>query len=537
MFIRSREELEHLLVTLEAQGWGIRALSRRFGISRNMVRRILRKHDDRRDHGHDQLAPKSKRAPCLSKLDPFVEKIKELLESYPGITGQRVYEELRDAGYQGGISIVRDRLRLMRPKPKHEPVVRFETEPGQQGQMDWSPYTIRFTRSGTQKVQCFSYILGYSRRHYIDFTPRRDFYTLIRRHRDAFEYFGGVPTQCLYDSEKTVVLRWEAGRAVLNPHFIAFITHYRCQPIICRPRRPQTKGKIEAPFQYVEKNLLGGRSFSDLEELRRMARWWMENRSDPHIHDTTRRAPLEMFLQEEASALQPLPLHPYDTAEVALRVCGFDGFLEFETNRYSVPYEHMADILAMKITESEVLIYGPELDLIAAHERLPAGAVKTIENPQHRTAKSLRYGLEPVREAFTALGEAAEEFLGGLKQSHPRNPGFHARYILGLKDRYHCDDIHQALRHALRYGAYDGKAVERILKARATPRTLESIRNERAGQQLKKALPEVQQRPLDQYEELFKEVPRNGTSETRADGTDPKSLEDPEAHPDGEGPR
>ena len=440
-----------------------------------------------------------------------------MMARFPDITGQRIYEELRDAGYEGGISILRDRLRRMRPRPKREPVVRFETDPGVQGQMDWSPYTLRFTRTGRQKVQCFSYILGYSRRHYIDFTSRRDFFTLIRRHKDAFEHFGGLPRQCLYDGEKTIVLRREAGRPVMNPAFIAFITHYTCRPIICSPGRAETKGKIERPFQYVEGNLLNGRTFQDLDDLRRTARWWMQNISDLHVHDTTRRMPLERFMEDEAAALTPLPLHPYDTAEVALRVCGLDGFLEFETNRYSVPYEYVADILAMKIAETGIFIYSPELEQIAAHERLPAGAGRVIEAPEHRRSKTPRHGLEPVRDAFIALGESAADFLDGLKAKHPRNPGFHARFILQLKAKYHAGDIHRALRHALSYGAYDARAVERILRARATPRTLESIRNERAGDELKRALPDVSQRPLKEYEALF----------AKEDDGDPQGSPDP----------
>jgi len=81
---------------------------------------------------------------------------------------QRVFEEIRDAGYTGGVSILRERLRVLRPTPKKSPIIRFETEPGLQGQMDWSPYTIDFAGTGKSKVNCFSYILGFSRRHYID---------------------------------------------------------------------------------------------------------------------------------------------------------------------------------------------------------------------------------------------------------------------------------------------------------------------------------------------------------------------------------
>jgi hypothetical protein len=375
--------------------------------------------------------------------------------------------------------------------------------------MDWSPYTIPFTRTGKAEVLCFSYVLGFSRRQYIDFTINRKFFTLIRRHQDTFAYFEGVPRQCLYDGEKTVILRWEAGRPVFNPAFIAFITHYHCRPI--GVRRPETKGKVEAPFQYVEKNLLNARKFQDLDDLRATARWWLKERSDKHPHDTTHRPPLELFMEQEKGALQPLPLHDYDSSEVALGVCSIDGYLAFETNRYSVPFEFVADILTLKATEHEVFIYSPEIELVAKHERLPYGAGKTVEKPEHRGSKKVRYGLEPIRESFLALGDATELFLAGLKQSYPRNCGFHARFILRLKETYHTDDINMALRHAIRYHAFDCKAIERILLAKATPRTLESVRNEQARKELEKTLPRIEQRPLDDYcGLLFDEEQKDG---------------------------
>ena len=505
-FIRDRQELEQRLVIMRTkEGWSIRALARHFAVSRNMVRRILRKHEKLRDQGHDILLTdrQVRKTERSSKLDSYEETLKRLLEKYPHITGQRLFEELRDAGYDGGISILRDRLRQLRPTPKKTPIIRFETGPGLQGQMDWSPYTIKFLKTGKATVMCFSYILGFSRRHFIDFTRRRDFFTLIRRHQDAFSHFTGTPAQCLYDSEATVVLRWEAGRAVINPAFAAFITHYRIRPIICRRGRAETKGKIERPFQYVEGNLLCGREFQDLDDLRACARWWLREKSDIHLHDTTGRPPLELFCEQELSALTPLPIHPYDCAEVALRVCNLEGYIEFETNRYPVPYEHVADILTMKATEHEILIYSPELDLVVRHERGPAGARIVLDGAAVHGGKTIRYGLEPVREQFLELGDDADEFLRGLQLTQAKNPGFHARYILHLKERYHSDDINRALGHACRYHAYDCKAVERILATKANPRTLEAIRNERASEQLRAALPKINQRSLADYSVLF----------------------------------
>jgi hypothetical protein len=299
-----------------------------------------------------------------------------------------------------------------------------------------------------------------------------------------------------------VILRWEAGQPVYNPAFVAFITHYHCRPVACLPRRAKTKGKIEAPFQYIEKNLLNGRTFEDLADLRRTAAWWMANRSDVHDHDTTGRKPLELFLEQEQAALQPLPVHPYDSAEVALRVCRVDGFLEYETNLYSVPYEYIADILTIKATENEIIVYSPDLKVIAQHERNPMGASRKLEDPDHRKSEKVRYGLEPVKESFLSLGEGAEAFMEGLKARHRHHCGFQARYILRLKERYHCDDIHAAMLHALKYYAFEAKAVERILKARYTPRQLECM-NARSASQCFAMLPEIKQRPLEEYSGLL----------------------------------
>jgi len=498
LIFRSQQAFEQEVIMKKLEGWTIRALSRAFQISRNTVRRILREHDVQRESGHDVLQKKCRKP---SKLDVFEPQITKLLTDFPDITGQRIFEELQQEGYPGKITILREYLHRHRPSQR-EPVIRFETEPGRQAQMDWGLYTIPFSRAGRIKVVCFSYILGFSRRHYIDFVLHRDFPTLIRRHQDAFSYFGGVARECLYDNEKTVVLRWEAGKPVFNPAFTAFITHYNCRPIACRPRHPQSKGKIEAPFQYIEGNLLNGRIFQDLEDLRTTARWWLTEKSDRHIHDTTRRAPFELFMEAERSALQPLPAFDYDTAEVALALCRDEGYVCFETNWYSVP-GHLADILSIKATEREVLIYSHEIELLARHERQPAGSNKKVEDPGHQRRKKDRYGLEPVREAFLALGAPAEEFLKGLVEKFPKQCGFHARFILCLKEQYESDDIHRAIGHALRYQAFDGKSVERILRARAPLRTLESVRNERAREELDKTLPKIKQRPLTEYSDLL----------------------------------
>src|SRR5690606_2888812 len=130
-----------------------------------------------------------------------------------------------------------------------------------------SSYTIDFVQEGRRRVHAFSYVLGYSRRQYLRFVESLDFTTTVREHVRASEYFGGVAATCLYDNMKVVVTDYDGDEPVYNTRFLGFATHYGYRPIACRPRRGQTKGKVERPFYYVETNLLNGRTFQSLEHL------------------------------------------------------------------------------------------------------------------------------------------------------------------------------------------------------------------------------------------------------------------------------
>ena len=235
----SPEGLHNQIVQMHRGGGSIRGIARQLGISRHQVARVLAAHQVDRDEGSRGALPrpKQKRASCLDEYEP---SLTELLARYPDITAVRAHEELIKLGFDGGYGIVKRRLRELRGARKAEWVQRFETGPGVQAQMDYSPYTIDFASEGRRRVYLFSYLLGYSRRQYLNFVESEDFTTTIREHVRAFEYFQGVAATCLYDNMKVVVTRYDGDEPVYNTRFLGFATHYGYRPIACRRRRSQT---------------------------------------------------------------------------------------------------------------------------------------------------------------------------------------------------------------------------------------------------------------------------------------------------------
>jgi transposase len=462
------EALRHEIAQRHQAGTSIRSIAKELGTSRGTVARALARLQAQRAGRTAPLAgPRSRR----SMIDPFEPILKELLAKYPNLTIERACQELRQRGFTGGYTVVRQRVRLLRPPPAPAAVPRFETGVGQQAQMDFGVYDIDFTREGRRRVYLFSYLLGYSRRQYLRWVESMDLLTTIREHVQAFHHLGGVARVCLYDNFKAVVLWHDADGPVYNPKFLAFATHYGFRPQACRVRRPQTKGKCERQFFYVETGLLNGRTFDTLAHLNEVTQQWLASVADVRILRAFQESPRERHAREQPHLL-PLPACDFDTALVIYRHVNVEGFVAYRLNFYSVPWSYIGQVLPVRVTEDTMLVYSVGLEEIARHCLVPGtqtGVRQLIKS--HHPADDPNQRILLLRQRFEELGAIAIQFLDGLlaKQAYGK---LQAQRLLALVAHYHHADVLKALERAVHFGAFSLAAVRRILAAQARPKRL-----------------------------------------------------------------
>jgi transposase len=455
------------VVQRHQQGMSMRAIAKELGISRGAVGRVLERLQTQRDGQAVVPAPR-RRGSIIDEYEPI---LKELLARYPNLTVERALQELRARGFQGRYTTVRRRVMLLRPGPAPAPVPRFETGPGAQAQMDHGVYDIDFIREGRRRVYLFSYLLGYSRRQYLRFVESMDLSTTVREHVHAFHHLGGVARVCLYDNFKAVVLRHDADGPLYNPKFLAFATHYGFRPQACRVRRPQTKGKVERKFHYVETNLLNGRTFESLEHLNEVTAWWLANVADTRVLRDFKETPRDRH-ERERPHLLPLPAADYDTALLVYRHVNVEGYIAHRLNFYSVPWSYIGQVLPVRITESEVVIYSISLEEIARHQ-LAAGTATGVrqEIKNHHPSSDPGQRVVLLRQRFSEWGPVATQFFDGLLAKQVQGK-LQAQQLLALAAHYQRDDLLKALERAVRFGAFALPAVRRILAAQAQPKPL-----------------------------------------------------------------
>jgi transposase len=368
-----------MILDLHRQGVSISAIARRVALDRKTVRRYVAQGLEPPAYGPRQ--------PRVTRLRAFEPWLRERLAAFPQLTGRRLLRELRDLGYLGGYTILTDLLREIRPVEAPAFEVRFETPPGRQAQVDFAHFRTVFTdEPGVERIiWLFSLVLGHSRMLWGRFVLHQDLQTLPRCHASAFEAFGGVPEQILYDRMRTVFNREdpETSHIVYNRTLLAFARHYGYLPKACKAYRAKTKGKVERPFRYIREDFFLGRSFRDLDDLNAQFRQWLHQVANARIHATTRRVVAEHFA-EERPALQPLTAGTFQAVSRLERRITRDGMVSVDGNLYSVPNSARRRTVEVHSTANEVRILEDGA-VIAVHPVLDGRGQRRII-AEHRTS-------------------------------------------------------------------------------------------------------------------------------------------------------
>ncbi len=311
---------------LAAQGKSIQDIAIELKIARNTVRKYLR---------HPELvAMPHPRPNRRSKLDPFKDQVRRWVTEDHCYNCEAMLPRLLAMGYTGSLSVLKAFVHPLRPKGAGSaPVIRYETQPGEQVQFDWGEF--KYEENGVlRKLYGFSAILGYSRLRFATFVKRCDVETLIRCMMEAFEYFGGLPKAALTDRMKSVLLEMEDKVPRWNARFADFMASLGVAPRVCKAYTPQTKGKIERTIGFVKKNFWPGVSFTDIDDLNRQATAWCE-RINSRVHGTTHQRPIERLQQEP---LVPLPqAFAWERFATEERKVGWDGYFSYDGVLYGLP--------------------------------------------------------------------------------------------------------------------------------------------------------------------------------------------------------
>lgn len=413
--------------------------------------------------GVEQFRPRAG-VPRSSKLDPFKGQIVRWLDTHPYST-QQIFQRLGEAGFEGGLTIVKDYVRRIRPRPQ-QAFLKLDFAPGECAQVDWGEWGTIAVGSTRRRLSFFLMVLCYSRLMYLEFTVSQQMEFFLACHENAFAAIGGVPSRLMVDNLKSAVLQRLVGAdPVFNPKYLDFSRHWGFEISPCNVRAGNEKGRVENGVGFVKKNLLAGLELADFSAMKPAATLWLDTVANVRNHRETHQRPIDRFEDERAHLLRLNPVG-FDLA----RICEVDASKQFrvplDSNHYTVPSRYAGQHLTLKAYADRVCIYDRE-QLIALHPR-SMDRHKQIEDPDHE--RQLLAQRSSAREQrlvvnFLALSPRAQAYLEGLEAKRV-NARMHLRKILALAELHGKEAVARALDDGLELQAFSAEYIANILAAR-----------------------------------------------------------------------
>ena len=340
---RHSELMAEVLKLALVDGLSARAISKRLGISRNTVRRMLGR------------APKRELKPVHreSMLVSYEKEIRQWLDDTPELRAPAVLERLRPLGYTGGITIVRDLLRKLRPQPIREPFLTLDFAPGEMMQVDWADFGFAIPGC-PRRVSAPVLALCYSRLLFLVFTLSQTFGTLLRSFERGLQWFGGTTYIDLFDNMRTVVKAGSGANATFNSKFLAYARSRGFAVRACNAASGHEKGRVERPIGFVRSRFWPGRRFTSLLDLNRQATEWRDDFANNRVHEVTGKVPALVFKHEEQRLLKPLPNTPFETDDIESVTVTKQFRVPFDRNTYSVPPRLHGQTIVVRGNDTDV---------------------------------------------------------------------------------------------------------------------------------------------------------------------------------------
>lgn len=403
----------------------------------------------------------------VSSVEPHRDRVLELRRQK--VECQAILARLQEErGFSGSYKSVWRFVRSMEPQTP-EAVVRVETPPGQEAQVDFG-YAGRILdpRDGRiKKAWGFVMTLSWSRHQYVEFVFDQEVATWLRCHRNAFTWFGGLPAKVVLDNLKAAIVKAALYDPVVQRAYREFAEHYGFLISPCRPRTPQHKGKVEqGGVHYLKRNFLAGRSLRDVVQANDLVLGWCEQTAGTRIHGTTKEKPIERFEQTERAVLQALPTAPYALAVWKKAKLHPDCHVVFESAFYSAPHRLIGKTLWVRAADTSVTIFH-EHELVATHPRAASRGQRRT-HPDHlppaKIAGLMATPAHCLRQA-AEIGPQTSELVGRLLGERPEDRLRSVQAILKLAHKYSPRRLEAACARALRFDETSWGAIKRILEA------------------------------------------------------------------------
>jgi transposase len=440
---------------LHAEGFSCRSIARQLQVSRETVAKYLA----------DPASVIRSRKKKPSKLDPYRDLIETMIKECPDVKAPVILQRIRKKGFDGGITIVRDMLRKLRGKAKNrQPFIRFESQPGEQVQIDWGHMGTLTYGENRRKLYALAVLEGHSRMLYVFFSHSQQQEYLHQGLLEAFTYFDGLPQEVLVDNMLTAVTERVGSIIRFNEAFLDFLGKFSITPRACTVRMPQEKGKVENAIKYIRQNFWPLRQFADLADVQQQVRHWLDNVANVRKHNTTGKRPVDQL-----HGLQPLPDLLPDCRQVCSLLVHKDFGVRFDTNIYTVPPWAIGKHVSLKADTSQISIHFKDR-LIACHARCWDRRQRIELDIHKEQVKKIKKKLLRDRQiiVFLSLGEVALQYLQQLTGS-----GLPIRknitQLLTLQDEYGDTSLLYGLKKAMEKKLYGADYVRNILYQEMTP--------------------------------------------------------------------